>query len=309
MNNDWREYTCDQDYLAHHGILGQKWGVRRFESANGHLTAAGKARYDAVDGKYQKLKAAKSAKRSASLDYNKKFAKAYNASTRLNISQKRKADRDRKWDEAGEAAKKSDLANKAYKNAKTDYKFEKKIQKMDRDEKRDYVKQVISDTYYGSKTMTALGYGAKEAKGVKNTLKAEKVVRKESNANAVQKTKRNPIVVQDIEKKAIKSAYKAATKPINGDGYYGNSNKFKASNGVTVGAPKNKTVEAFRAVQGTKVGGAALNGVAKLNTAFYGHGSAKKTWQKIEEQTRKETAAVQEANRAHKEAERERRRR
>lgn len=33
-------------YLEHHGILGQKWGVRRFESANGHLTAAGKARYD-----------------------------------------------------------------------------------------------------------------------------------------------------------------------------------------------------------------------------------------------------------------------
>lgn len=32
--------------LEHHGILGQKWGVRRFESANGHLTAAGKNRYD-----------------------------------------------------------------------------------------------------------------------------------------------------------------------------------------------------------------------------------------------------------------------
>lgn len=37
------------DELQHHGIKGQKWGVRRFESANGHLTAAGKARYD--DGK------------------------------------------------------------------------------------------------------------------------------------------------------------------------------------------------------------------------------------------------------------------
>ena len=34
------------DYLEHHGILGQKWGVRRFENAQGHLTAAGKKRYD-----------------------------------------------------------------------------------------------------------------------------------------------------------------------------------------------------------------------------------------------------------------------
>ena len=30
------------DYLMHHGILGQKWGVRRFQNADGSLTAAGK---------------------------------------------------------------------------------------------------------------------------------------------------------------------------------------------------------------------------------------------------------------------------
>ena len=34
----------DGDVLEHHGILGQKWGVRRFQNANGSLTAAGKAR-------------------------------------------------------------------------------------------------------------------------------------------------------------------------------------------------------------------------------------------------------------------------
>jgi len=31
-------------YLAHHGILGQKWGVRRFQNKDGSLTSAGKAR-------------------------------------------------------------------------------------------------------------------------------------------------------------------------------------------------------------------------------------------------------------------------
>ena len=30
------------DYLMHHGVLGQKWGVRRYQNADGSLTAAGK---------------------------------------------------------------------------------------------------------------------------------------------------------------------------------------------------------------------------------------------------------------------------
>lgn len=32
--------------LYHHGILGQKWGVRRFQNEDGSLTEAGKRRYD-----------------------------------------------------------------------------------------------------------------------------------------------------------------------------------------------------------------------------------------------------------------------
>ena len=31
--------------LYHHGILGQKWGVRRFQNKDGSLTSKGKARY------------------------------------------------------------------------------------------------------------------------------------------------------------------------------------------------------------------------------------------------------------------------
>ena len=36
------EYT---DYLVHHGIKGQKWGVRRFQNEDGSLTPEGKERY------------------------------------------------------------------------------------------------------------------------------------------------------------------------------------------------------------------------------------------------------------------------
>lgn len=34
--------------LAHHGIKGMKWGVRRFQKENGSLTVAGKKRYSAT---------------------------------------------------------------------------------------------------------------------------------------------------------------------------------------------------------------------------------------------------------------------
>lgn len=35
----------DQNTLCHHGIKGQKWGVRRYQNPDGSLTAAGKKRF------------------------------------------------------------------------------------------------------------------------------------------------------------------------------------------------------------------------------------------------------------------------
>lgn len=35
----------DTNYLAHHGILGQKWGVRRYQNEDGTLTPEGKEHY------------------------------------------------------------------------------------------------------------------------------------------------------------------------------------------------------------------------------------------------------------------------
>lgn len=35
-----------KNYLAHHGILGQRWGVRRYQNKDGTLTDKGKKRYE-----------------------------------------------------------------------------------------------------------------------------------------------------------------------------------------------------------------------------------------------------------------------
>ena len=37
-----------EEYLSHHGILGMKWGIRRYQNSDGTLTTAGKARYAKV---------------------------------------------------------------------------------------------------------------------------------------------------------------------------------------------------------------------------------------------------------------------
>lgn len=54
--------------LYHHGIRGQKWGVRRYQNADGSLKEAGKKRYSADDYKAMStgLQSASNASRNAS---------------------------------------------------------------------------------------------------------------------------------------------------------------------------------------------------------------------------------------------------
>lgn len=42
---------CYDNYLFHHGVKGQKWGVRRYKNSNGALTEKEKARIDAKNVK------------------------------------------------------------------------------------------------------------------------------------------------------------------------------------------------------------------------------------------------------------------
>lgn len=55
----WTYNYSYSDVLVHHGIKGQKWGVRRYQNENGSLTNAGKKRYSSFATKRYARKAKK----------------------------------------------------------------------------------------------------------------------------------------------------------------------------------------------------------------------------------------------------------
>lgn len=64
----------DSNYLAHYGVRGQKWGVRRYQNEDGSLTEEGKKRYlgDST-GRFDKIKQVLTQKSNRAVSGVKKF--------------------------------------------------------------------------------------------------------------------------------------------------------------------------------------------------------------------------------------------
>ena len=93
-------------YLAHHGIKGQKWGVRRFQNPDGTWTADGRVRYAKQEYKsaQKELRKANSLKKSFGMSMVNNRSKANDAREKAEVAfdAYRKARSDRAREKHGE---------------------------------------------------------------------------------------------------------------------------------------------------------------------------------------------------------------
>ena len=125
-----------EDYLMHHGVKGQKWGLRQWQNEDGSLTPAGREHYGYGKERYNTKQAFKNAKS----EYAK--AKAYK---RAAVKRARSGSFEQINDkELDSAFDRLDKAKSTYKQARSDYRKDKTAraaeQKAWKQQRRDYIK-------------------------------------------------------------------------------------------------------------------------------------------------------------------------
>lgn len=180
-------FQDNSDHLEHHGIKGQKWGVRRFENKNGTLTTAGKMRYGEKSDAYNARSSAKTALRSATKEYNKSFDKAYANSSRIgaHITKKGRENNEKLWTDFVNKSKAYDSKKAEYKNTKKAYKEEYKKNLKSIDEKSTFKDRLMYNE-------------ATRRRAAKIMTKYKDISMAEANAQAKKEANRNTAAVLTV---------------------------------------------------------------------------------------------------------------
>lgn len=168
-----RETPSNNDYLMHYGIEGQKWGVRRFQNADGTLTEEGKLRYSESSGGSD----------SKNIKIRKQFEKANNAC---------RFDQDvlRNWKENYSSYKNKE--SKLVEDYQNRYLKDSKIQKID-DQKDQLAKDYFQALKETDLTIGDVLFRRKEAEQYRDTI-----------LNGLKK------VYKDLDKKRNEESYRIA---------------------------------------------------------------------------------------------------
>ena len=172
----------DGDYLAHHGIKGQKWGVRRYQNGDGSLTPEGRQRYG-VSSKLRKAasvvgRAAGKAVRKATgretdAELDAELAKQQDRLTRRH---KKEAIKDLKIRSSGRKKKLHEMTDSElddYINRKIKEKKIRDLEKEEREANRGPVSKFLTDVAKASADSAVRGIGRGVEESISKSIAAK----------------------------------------------------------------------------------------------------------------------------------------